>query len=337
MTDIPEILPGPLVLFVVFDQVCMLDLSGPQTTFWAANQALRRRGLPVYERLTASLEGGLVQTAEGVPLQAVRLEDAGTIDTLVVPGSPHIDQVLERGGQLVEWLRGVQARRVASVCSGAFLLAEAGWLAGKRATTHWAMCGNLQRRFPSVEVEVDAIFIEQGQVWTSAGVTTGIDLCLALIESDHGHEVAMEVARELVVFFKRPGGQAQFSQLLEAQSAGEFESLHNWMAENLGLRLNVEDLAEKAGMSARHFARVYQQKTGRTPAKALELMRVEAARRLLESSACNIEETARRCGFGNEERLRVSFQRHLGVSPRDYRQRFATSLRRAPGNQDESN
>jgi len=228
----------------------------------------------------------------------------------------------------VAWLRraSLHARRTASVCSGTFLLASAGLLDGRRAATHWAMCEVLRRDFPAVQVDPESIFVQHGTVWTSAGVSAGIDMALALVELDCGREVAMQVARELVVFLKRPGGQAQFSELLKLQGrdCSEFEALHLWLNEHLGdPRLSVEHLAEQAHMSLRNFTRVYKLKTGRTPAKAIEVFRLEAARRLLESADSHIEQVARQCGFGNEERMRLAFQRHLAVTPRDYRARFA--------------
>ncbi|MDB5847947.1 MAG: Transcriptional regulator, AraC family with amidase-like domain [Rhodoferax sp.] len=348
MTKTPEILPTrpakvppirPLkkaarprpkrVLFVAFPQVGLLDLTGPQTVFWAATKAMAARGLPGYERINASVEGGLVTSAEGLVLQSEPLASIrpASVDTIVVPGSPHIAEVLDHADLLVAWLRkGARvARRTTSVCSGAFLLAAAGLLNHKRAATHWAMCDMLSQRFPAVTVDRDAIFVQQGAVWTSAGVTAGIDLALALVEADCGHAVAMEVARELVVFLKRPGGQSQFSALLQAQAkdAPAFETLNLWITHNLQRAdLTVEFLAERASMSPRNFARVYKQQTGRTPAKAVEVFRLEAARRLLEDSTRNVNQIARQCGFGDEERMRVTFQRHLGVAPRDYRRRF---------------
>jgi transcriptional regulator GlxA family with amidase domain len=189
------------------------------------------------------------------------------------------------------------------------------------------MCDGLQDRFPDVEVDRDAIFIRQGSVWTSAGVTSCIDLSLALVEADCGRDVAMRVARELVVFLKRPGGQSQFSQVLDlqAQDDGVFDELHVWMENNLAdERLTVTTLAERASMSPRNFARLYKSKTGRTPAKALEVFRLEAARRMLEESDRNLTQIAGACGFGDEERMRRTFLRHLSVSPHDYRQRFST-------------
>ena len=318
------------MLFVAFDDVGLLDLSGAQTVFWAATKAMEARGLKGYERLTASVGGGLVRSAEGLVLQTDALTKfrIGTIDTLIVPGSPHMASVLDRSVSLVKWLRRASgvARRTASVCSGAFMLAAAGLLDQKRATTHWLMFDLMKQRFPSVEIDRDAIFVQQGPVWTSAGVTAGIDLALALVEADCGHDIAMEVARELVVFLKRPGGQSQFSELLQAQAedTDTFDELNLWIAGNLDSPgLGVELLAERAHMSPRHFARVYKQKTGRTPAKAVEVFRLEAARRLLEDSTRNVDQIAQLCGFGDEERMRVTFQRNLGVAPRDYRKRFA--------------
>ena len=219
-----------------------------------------------------------------------------------------------------------RARRTVSVCTGAFLLAEAGLLDGRRATTHWALCDLLEQRFPAVTVDRDAIFVRQERIWTSAGVTAGIDLALALVEEDFGRAVAMDLARDLVVFMKRPGGQSQYSQLLQAQSrdSADFDDLHAWIVDNLyDAGLSVERLAERARMSARNFARVYKEKTGRTPAKALERFRVEAARRMLEQSTRNLEQIAQQCGFGDEERMRVTFQRHLDMTPSEYRRRMA--------------
>ncbi|MFV3370896.1 GlxA family transcriptional regulator [Pseudomonas sp. NY15435] len=317
------------VAFVAYPQMGLLDLSGAQTVFWAASKALAQRGLPGYRLLTASLRGGLVSTVEGLSVDTSALAELGLaeIDTIVVPGAPDICETLDSHGDLAAWLNDAapRVRRVASVCSGAFLLAKAGLLDGCRAATHWAMCETLQQRFPALEVDADAIFIQQGAVWTSAGVTAGIDLALALVEADCGREVSMQAARELVVYLKRPGGQAQYSTLLQLQTQDSpaFDELHLWLAENLGdAELTVERLAEQAKMSLRNFSRVYKERTGRTPAKAIELFRLEAAKRLLENSSRNIEQIARACGFADEERLRSTFQRHLSISPRDYRSRF---------------
>jgi transcriptional regulator GlxA family with amidase domain len=318
------------VVFIAYPRMSLLDLGGAQTVFWAASKALAERGQPGYQLQTASLEGGLVNTVEGlaVDTRALRELDITALDTLVVPGAPDICQTLGEHVRLTDWLhhQAPSARRVVSVCSGAFLLAQAGLLDGCRAATHWAMCDTLRERFPAIEVDADAIFIQQGAVWTSAGVTAGIDLALALVEADGGREVALQVARELVVYLKRPGGQAQYSTLLQSQvqDSPQFEPLHLWLIDHLDdPKLTVERLAEQAKMSLRNFTRVYKQSTGRTPSKAIEVFRLEAARRLLENSPHNIDKVARLCGFGDEERLRACFQRQLSISPRDYRSRFS--------------
>ncbi|MCL6701916.1 helix-turn-helix domain-containing protein [Pseudomonas sp. T1.Ur] len=318
------------LVFLAYPQMGLLDLTGAQTVFWAATKAMAERGLPGYRMHTASLDGGLMQTAEGLVVltSSLREFDDVSVDTLIVPGAPDIRQAMLDCVDLVDWLRAAstKARRTASVCSGTFLMAQAGLLDGRRAATHWAMCEMLKSGFPLIEVDLDAIFIQQDKVWTSAGVSAGIDMALALVEADCGRDVALQVARELVVFLKRPGGQAQFSQLLLSQtedSAG-FDELHAWLAEHLDeADLTIERLAQQARMSPRNFARVYKRQTGRTPAKAVEMFRLEAARRLLEDSERNIDQIARSCGFGDEERMRHTFQRHLAISPREYRNRFS--------------
>jgi transcriptional regulator GlxA family with amidase domain len=224
--------------------------------------------------------------------------------------------------------RAAEAKRTCSVCTGAFLLAAAGLLNGRRATTHWRWAESLQAQYPEVSVEADPIFLRDGSIWTSAGVSAGIDLALALVEEDLGHGIALRVARRLVVFLKRPGSQTQFSAALAAQTrdGGRFGELHAWIAANLRHELRIEHLAEQAHMSPRHFARVYAASTGMTPAKAIEAMRVEAARRLLEENGRPIGWVAQHCGFGDDERMRRSFVRWIGVPPTDYRERFRQTL-----------
>src|SRR5882724_5572997 len=226
---------------------------------------------------------------------------------------------------LIGWIkaRSKAARRIASVCSGAFLLATAGLLDGRRAVTHWRRCCEFARRFPAVRLEPDPIFIRDGNIWTSAGVTAGIDLALALVEEDLGRAVALAVARHLVVFLKRPGGQAQFSATLALQHGdARFERLHAWMAENLRRDLSIASLADAAGMSERSFVRHYRQATGRTPARAVEQVRAEAARHLLELGR-PVKRVAAHCGYGSEETMRRSFLRLLGATPQAYRERFS--------------
>jgi len=323
---------APLVLFVAFHQMELLDLTGPQAAFWVASKNLEQRGLPGYRRHTVSLHGGLVETVEGVRLDTVPFHDfdGSAIDTIVVPGSPFIDAVLAQNGETVDWVRSHarSVRRTASICTGAFLLAQAGLLDGKRVATHWSKCDVLQQRFPTLSVDAQAIFVQDGNIWTSAGVTTGIDLALALIEADSGRDIAMQVAKELVMFLRRPGTQPQHSEMLLAQSKDTaiFDDLHLWLADNLSLSdISVSMLAARVSMSPRNFSRVYKKKTGRAPYQAIELFRLEAARRLLESSPRNLDQIARQCGFADAERLRVIFHRHLGMSPSDYRRQFAAA------------
>lgn len=322
----------PLVLFVAFPGMCMLDMAGPQTVFWCADRHMRQRGQAGYARHTVSVEGGPVQTLEGVPMHTEALADfdlAG-VDTIIVPGAPNIEQVVQYAQPLVDWLRAAApgTRRTTSVCGGAFVLAQAGLLDGKRAATHWRLCDRLKELHPKVEIDRDAIFTHQDRVWTSAGVTAGVDLALALVEADCGRDVALDVARELVVFVKRPGGHAQFSALLQSQlrDGDKFEELHLWITNNLGQEnLTVEALARRVLMSPRNFSRVYKDTTGRTPAKAVETFRLEAARRMLEESGRNIDQIARECGFGDEARMRQCFQRNLSESPSAYRERSRTA------------
>jgi len=224
-----------------------------------------------------------------------------------------------------------QCRRVASVCTGAFLLAASGWLDGRRVVTHWTRCEQLAQQHPRLQVEPNPIFINDGPVWTSAGVTAGIDLALAMVEADLGRAMALDVARQLVVFLKRPGGQSQFSVTLSLQhEGGRFDELHAWISENLTKDLGVPTLAEQAGMSERSFIRHYRADTGQTPARAIELIRVETARRLLSDTGVPIKRVATQCGFGSEETLRRSFLRAMGVTPQAYRERFCVSAAADP-------
>jgi transcriptional regulator GlxA family with amidase domain len=221
-----------------------------------------------------------------------------------------------------------RVRRLGSVCSGAFLLAEAGLLDGRRATTHWGWCKVLAERHPAVRVDPDPIFVRDGNVYTSAGVTAGMDLALALVEEDHGRALALQVARQLVLFLRRPGGQSQFSAQLAVQSADRepLRDLQAWIAEHPGLDLSVPSLARRVAMSPRNFARVFARELGTTPARFVERVRVEAARRRLEESAHGVDMVAAECGFGTAESMRRAFLRTLHVPPSAYRSRFRTTL-----------
>jgi transcriptional regulator GlxA family with amidase domain len=311
---------------LIYPAVQLLDVTGPVQVFASANDMVADAGgAPPYLLRVVAQGGESVTASAGVALAAGPLTLRGeALDTLLVAGGEGVDAAAENP-VLVDWVRqrSAQARRVAAVCTGAFLLAAAGVLDGRRATTHWMFCGELAQRFPAVRVEPDPIFVCDGPVWTSAGVTAGIDLALALVEEDLGRAVALAVARYLVVFLKRPGGQAQFSTTLALQVAEDkFGALHDWINLHLADDLSLSVLADQAGMSERSFSRHYAEATGQTPARAIERLRVEAARRLLSESRLPVKRIAQRCGFGSEETMRRGFLRVLAVTPQDYRSRF---------------
>jgi len=315
------------VAILVFDGVQSLDVIGPLEVFTAASQQLRERAPRArgYAVELVAPRAGIVTTGSGVRLDVARpYRAARGIDTLVIAGGDV--RAVMRQQALLRWLVATsrRVRRLASVCTGAFVLAEAGLLTGRCATTHWRAAERLARRYPRVAVESDAIFVRDGRVYTSAGVTAGIDLALALVEEDLGHAAALDVARHLVVFLKRPGGQSQFSSHLAAQTVapGPLGDLPEWIVANLGADLSVERLAARAAMSPRNFARVFQRETGATPAKFVERARLDAARRGLEDGGLSLEQVADRCGFASAEQMRRAFQRHLHIVPIDYRRRF---------------
>ncbi|WP_435214048.1 GlxA family transcriptional regulator [Streptomyces sp. bgisy034] len=308
------------VLFVLFDAVQSLDVTGPLEVFMGAEQ----HAPGTYRIRTASLDGAPVRTSSGltlVPDQA--LDDPLAAHTLVVPGG---QGTRTPDPALVGWLRehGPRAERLVSVCTGAILLAAAGLLDGRRATTHWAYCDKLARDHPDVEVDPDPIYVRDGHVATSAGVTSGIDLALALVEEDLGREVALGIARHLVVFLRRPGNQAQFSAQLAAQTARRepLRDVQRWINEHPDADLSVESLADRASLSPRHFARAFQAETGTTPGRYVDRVRLEHARRLLEDSTDGIEEISRASGYGTPEAMRRAFVKALGAAPAEYRRRF---------------
>lgn len=308
------------VLFVLFDGVQSLDVTGPLEVFAGAEK--HRAG--TYRIRTASLDGAPVRTSSHltvVPDES--LTDVSEPHTLLVPGGEGT-----RGPQpgLTDWLRehGPRAERLVSVCTGAILLAAAGLLDGRRATTHWAYCDKLARDHPAVEVDPDPIYVRDGRVATSAGVTSGIDLALALVEEDLGRDVALGIARHLVVFLRRPGNQAQFSAQLAAQTAQRepLREVQRWITEHPDADLTVETLAVRASLSARHFARAFQSETGMTPGRYVDRVRLEHARRLLEDTSDGIEEISRASGYGTPEAMRRAFVKTLGAAPIEYRRRF---------------
>jgi transcriptional regulator GlxA family with amidase domain len=313
------------VVFLLHDDVNVLDVTGPLEVF---SQACRMAAdAPPYCIHLVSLHGGLIRTNAGLELmtEAVSQFQGSEIDTLLLAGGgrhylPFAPQAV------VNWIaaHAAQIRRVCSVCTGAFALAAAGMLAERRATTHWLAASELQRIAPQARIDADAIYICDGPVWTSAGVSAGIDLALALVEADLGHALVMQIARRMVVFLKRPGGQSQFSAPLAQQSKDQhFADLHAWIAGHLHEDLRVETLAARVNMTPRSFARHYRARLHCTPARHIEAMRLEVACGLLESGQATLKQIAARCGFGDEQNLRRAFDRQFGIAPLDYRQRFA--------------
>ncbi len=346
--------PPKHVLILAPAPAQLLDLAGPAEVFAQANRlrARSRAGpcgaafVPLYtvEVVVIPAAGAqdLATTTCGVSLAPGRSlaalhADTSAIDTLVLAGG---EGARNRAGEpdlcaAVSLLAG-RSRRVASVCTGAFVLAATGLLEGRRAVTHWRWCDHLARNYPGIRVEAEPIFIRDGNIWTSAGITAGMDLMLALVEDDHGHDLALAIARELVMFLRRPGGQGQFSAALAAQSApgSGLRDLVAWIADNLHRPLTVDALAERMRFSPRQFARVFARELGVSPGLMVDRMRVEAARRQLEQASHGLADVAASCGFGTEETMRRAFLRHLGTPPGAYRDRFRRqpAVPPAPGN-----
>jgi transcriptional regulator GlxA family with amidase domain len=319
-------MPPHSVLILVFDGVQSLDVTGPLEVFDGANRYLAARGAngPAYRITVASPDGAPVRTSSGLTLVPDGgLAAAAAPHTLVVPGGAGARADNE---PVTAWLRRLAptAERITSVCTGAFLLAGAGLLAGRHVTTHWAYADALQRQFPDVTVDPEPIYVRDGAFVTSAGVTAGIDMALALVEEDVGRDAALAVARHLVVFLRRPGSQAQFSAQLQAQLARRpaVREVQHWISERPDADLSVDVLAARAGLSPRQFARCFTAETGVTPGRYVDRVRMEAARRELEDTGDGVEQVARSCGYGTPEAMRRAFNRALGVSPAGYRQRF---------------
>jgi transcriptional regulator GlxA family with amidase domain len=316
--------------------------AGSATGSAAGSVSAARASRGRYEVTILSADGAPVRTSSGLTLVPDGAFAAAprAIDTLLVPGGDGTRTAV-RDEATIDWIRNasVRARRTASVCTGAFLLAAAGLLDGRRATTHWASAEALARRHPSVSVDPDPIFVRDGELWSSAGVTAGMDLALALVEDDHDRELALAIARHLVLFLRRPGNQSQFSATLAAQepSREPLREVQRSVVEDVAAEHTVEAMAERAHMSPRHFARAFRAETGLTPARYVERVRLEAARRRLEDGVEPIFEVARACGFGTAETMRRAFLRALQVGPAEYRRRFqaagvrnADAVRRRP-------
>ena len=303
-----------VVAIVVHPGFQLLDAAGPTAAFEIAERL--RPGS--YRLALLAPGGGEVESPSGMKLSAEPLHDR-CLDTVAVSGGEIVRSVPAMQA-IVAWLKRTKARRIASVCSGAFLLAEAGLLDGRRATTHWASTERFGRRYPKIKVDPDRILVRDGHVWTSAGISAGIDLALALVEDDLGPEVARRTAQQLVVHHRRPGGQTQFSALVELGGrTGRFAELIDWMREHLAEPLTIERLADRAAMSPRNFARVFTSETGTTPAKVVERLRLETARTALETSHASLDRIAESVGFGDPGRMRRAFLRGFGLPPQALR------------------
>ncbi len=306
------------IAFLVFDRFQILDATGPMAAFEMPMQVLQ----PVpYGLRFVSARGGIITSSSGAALITEPFERVPSIDTLIIAGGQGTAAAM-RCEATRDFLKvqASTARRLCSVCSGAFILAAAGLLDGRRATTHWNRSGEFGAMFPRVQLESDRIFIRDGHIWTAAGVTAGIDLALVLIEEDLGEAVAKRVAQELVVYYRRPGGQSQFSSLLDlAMPQGRFADLLGWMRENITRPLGVEHLAEQVGMSPRNFSRAFSRELGVSPAKAVERLRLDLARERVEAGVQRISEIAEQTGFHDQERMRRAFMRHFGLPPQAMR------------------
>lgn len=316
------------IAILVTPGVQLLDVSGPLDVFAEANV---QTGTDVYQLRVIGSVPGPIRSSSGIRLMpdtVIGQNLTEKLDTLLVAGAPKISEAAPHPG-VSDWLREVtpNVRRYGSVCSGAFFLANAGLLNGRRVTTHWAVADRLAQAFPSLTVEPDAIHVRDGRLRTAAGVTAGLDLSLALVEEDLGREVAMKVAAQLVMFFKRPGGQMQFSRKGEAAPVGRsaLQEVQRWIAANPAEDLSVANLARRTGLSSRHFARLFQEEVGIAPAAWVKEARIAAARRLLESGQAVPKQVASQCGFANADTLRKAFASVVGVTPAEYRKRMIGS------------
>jgi len=311
---------------LIFPDAEVLDITGPHEVFSMAVDLQQQRKLSKpYDIFLIAKNLKPVNMSSGMKLLPdYRLDECRLhLDTLIVPGGESIEQALN-DPKLLKWIKqqSGKVRRLVSICTGVFFLAKLGLLEGKKVTTHWGFCRILQELYPDLEVVSDAIYIKQGNTYTSAGITAGMDLALSLVEEDLGKEIAMSIARKLVIFYKRPGGQNQFSEFILSQSNSHFDQLIDWIIQNLAEDLSVEKLAEKACMSPRNFARTFKKELETTPAKFIEKLRLRHARIFLEDKVSTLQEIANQCGFKSEEKMRRAFQRELCVTPQEYRSRF---------------
>lgn len=313
--------------FFLYSGMLALDVTGPADVFQAANDLLSSngRGEEGYELVFSALEPGPVSTSSGLRFYADSYIGIQAVDSLLVPGGMATEAV-SCDSAIVKAVRlaALKAQRIVSICSGVFLLAAAELLDGRRVTTHWAMANRLAECYPKLCVDPDAIYIQDGNIATSAGVTAGIDLALALVEDDYGPTLSIEIARLLLLYRRRPGNQSQFSTPLamQAKAGKRFKDLIDWLETHLDQNLTVERLAEQVHMSPRNFARIFPAETGMSPGRFIEQLRIDRARELIESGAEGFESVAHESGFGREERMRRAFQRRLGINPAQYRTHF---------------
>ncbi len=325
--------PVRSIAIAAYPGVEVIDIVGPMEVFTFANVILQAEGLatqPVYRIEVLAKDEKPITTLSGLQIVPTTIYGKAfdTLDTLIVPGGV-APELAVNDAELIEWICTCsnKVRRLVSVCTGAFMLAKGGLLDGRRATTHWGWSDQFMQEYPLVQLEPDRIFVCDGPVWSSGGVTSGIDLALAMLEEDWGHKLALHVARYLVVFLKRPGGQSQFSAYLKTDAANrrDFRELKAWIMENPNADLRVETLAERVDMSPRNFARTFLLETGTTPAKFVEMVRTDLARHYLESTKKQVNEVAQKAGFKDSETMRRTFVRHVGINPVEYRARFGNN------------
>lgn len=314
------------IAILAYDGVQTLDVAGPADVFATANQLLERKTAP-YEVLLLGTRKGALRTESGLSYYVSdELPEAGLLDTIIVPGGSSLRLDPKTRTAVAIWLRerARLARRVVSVCTGIYGLAESGLLDGRAVTTHWRFARDVQARWKAIRVDADAIFVKDGKFYTSAGITAGIDLSLALVEEDHGSELALAVARELVVYLKRSGGQLQYSQplLLQTRAKGKFGDIASWIRGHLDEDLTVEALAERADLSPRQFNRKFKTFFGVTPAEFVQELRLDEARWLLVNSGSSMERVAADVGYRSDDTFRRAFERQFGVAPGEYRKRF---------------
>lgn len=313
---------------VIYPEFKSFEAIGPMTVFTYANKHLEAQNRePGYRVRIVSTKLGPVISDTLMTLNASHtLGEESLPHSVMVVGAHEIERIIEEQPEIVEWAKRValNVNRFAALCSGAFFLAATGLLNGKRATTHWRMAEVMQQKYPEIQVDTDAIFVRQGNLWTSAGVSASVDLALAFVESDFGHDMALQVAQDLVIFLKRPGGQSQFSANLKTQMTQSpgMRLVQEWVLNNIDKKIGISLMANQASMSLRHFTRTFHKDVGMCPSEFLEKARIDKARRLLSESKLPMKSIAFKCGFSTTDQMRISFRKHLSVTPTEYRKRF---------------